>query len=789
VTDGAPSNSDRDGREPPPVTGFFAFPAVPADIGSTIRGALELLKERFGVDSLQSWEQNDVAGRFISDPIFQAIRTTNYLLADVTRLNFNVTYEIGFAIGARRRVVLVRNAAITGEDDLIREIGLFDTLGYKTYTNYTTLAEIVRHLTDIEPLPLRTEVNRKAPVYVVSPRDKTDAEIRVTSRIKKAGLKYRSFDPQEHLRLSAADAISNVAESFGVVVPLLSSNRVEHKVHNIRAAFVAGLSAGMEKTTCLLQFGNDPVPLDYRDLVKVCATLDHINTHIAEFAPLITEQFQYNVEISGDSNVPWLAAVTLGQSAAENEFAELPRYYIEIDEYQRAKRGEIQVVTGRKGSGKTALFGTLRDHLRRERQRIVLDLKPEGYQLLEFMAIIRGLEQASREHVISAFWEYLLLLEIANKLVQKDREAHLYNPAIVNLFKKLEQEYVHAAYTAEGDFAERMTTLTKRIASAYSNVIGKGTDLGVLSQAQLTNIIYTHNVASLRDCLIEYLQHKRGVWILFDNLDKGWPAHGIRFDDLVIVRSLLDALGKISRSFQNHDVECHGIIFLRNDVFELLLDSMPDRGKIARANLDWTDAELLRELLRRRIVANESISGNPSFDEVWSKLCESHIDGVETSQYLIDRSLMRPRALLDLVNYCRSHAVNLRHDKILADDIRCGEATYSTEMADLINYEIRDVFPEAAGMIYELLGESAWIEQSKLIELLRGKGLGDNQIDVAIDFLLWYGVLGILRDNAEPAYIYDMQYSAQRMRSSLAKQKRPTFQVNPAFWAGLEIRS
>lgn len=771
------------------LSGFFAYPSSPVEIGTTAMDALHVLESRHGYTGLESWEQNDIAGRFIADPIFEKIQAADYLLADVTRLNFNVAYEIGYAIGRKRRVILVRHAALRGDDDLTREVGIFDTLGCKPYSNSTDLARLVLTIGDVQSLPIRADqLNRRAPIFVVSPRDKTDSELRITSRIKKARLQYRSFDPQEQARLSAADAIRNVAESFGVVIPLLSTNRAESRVHNLRAAFVAGLAAGMEKTTCLLQFGNDPVPLDYRDLVKVCSNLDHINAHIADFAPLITEQFQYDVEIDVDLEMGWLESISLGQSAAENEFQELPRYYIEIDEYQRAKRGEVQVVTGRKGTGKTALFGRLRDHLRRDKQRIVLDLKPEGYQLLEFMTVLDRLGQASREHVISAFWEYLLLLEIANKLMQKDQEAHLYNHTIADLYRELEREYLHSDYAGEGDFAERMMNLTTRIATDYATAFGGVDDPGVLSQAQLTELIYKHDLPNLRECLTSYLKEKNGVWILFDNLDKGWPAHGVSADDLVIVRGLLDAMSKIGRSLQRNEIECRGIVFLRNDVYELLLDSMPDRGKIARANLDWTDPDLLRELLRRRIVANDAVQGDPAFEEIWSRVSVSHIDGDETSQYLIDRSLMRPRGLLDLVNCCRSHAANLRHDKILEADIRSGEEVYSTELLESISYEIRDVFPAAAGLVFELLGESAWIEQTRLVQILSNTGLGEDDIDRAIDFLLWYGVLGIVREDAEPAYIYDMQYSAQRMRTVLSKQEKPTFQINPAFWAGLETK-
>ena len=103
-------------------------------------------------------------------------------------------------------------------------------------------------------------------------------------------------------------------------------------------------------------------------------------------------------------------------------------------------------------------------------------------------------------------------------------------------------------------------------------------------------------------------------------------------------------------------------MFIRNDVFELLADESPDRGKESKVSLDWTDKDLLREFLRRRLVYNEIT--NENFEDSWNSISISHIRGVNSADFLIERSLMRPRNLLSLVNYCKSNAVNLQHKKI-----------------------------------------------------------------------------------------------------------------------------
>jgi hypothetical protein len=62
------------------------------------------------------------------------------------------------------------------------------------------------------------------------------------------------------------------------------------------------------------------------------------------------------------------------------------------------------------------------------------------------------------------------------------------------------------------------------------------------------------------------------------------------------------------------------------------------------ATLDWSDADMLREMLRLRLVSNLAESErNKDFFTIWRQICESHYAGEESSAYLIDRSMMRPR--------------------------------------------------------------------------------------------------------------------------------------------------
>jgi hypothetical protein len=307
-------------------------------------------------------------------------------------------------------MVLIKNRNLKGNDRLTRETGIFDTIGYQPYSNSEDLAKFLSELHDFVPLPLKQALpNKNAPVYLIAPREKTESEIRLFSRVKKeARLFFRSFDPQEHGRLSVRDAIDNVSASLGVILPLISSNRIDSEVHNFRCAFIAGLSHALGCETLILQAGEDPVPLDLRDAVSIYSSPESIDRHIAAFAPRITERLQEaDQQEFAELQTP-ITTLFLGASAAENEFLDLSRYYIQTDEFQRVIRGELQVIVGRKGSGKSALFFQVRNKLRSNKQNVVLDLNPEGFQLRKLKVLVLDhLKEGTREHTVTAFWEYL----------------------------------------------------------------------------------------------------------------------------------------------------------------------------------------------------------------------------------------------------------------------------------------------------------------------------------------------------------------------------------------------
>ncbi|EJK81431.1 P-loop ATPase, Sll1717 family [Rhizobium sp. AP16] len=764
---------------------FFAYPSSEPEVTKTIQEAQKVLSSVKPSLSLHLWQQNEICGIPLTDPIFEHIRECDFLVADITSLNFNVTFEIGYAIGQGKRAYLTRNTNFKRDASTIDKIGIFDTLGFESYSDSEGLSKLLQKFGNDSAMPLRRLLNTKAPVYVLRTPQSNQAMLSVIARIKKARLGFKGYIPDDEPRLSAPKAIDDVAASFGVVVPLLAAQFADADVHNIRAAFVSGLALGMGKITTILQPRGGPAPLDVRDIVKTFDRPEDISNIIGEMALDITEKLQADDPLplpKGD----FLAELRFGDAVAENEFQTLGEYYLRTDQYQRATRGDVNLVVGRKGAGKTALFSQVRNIKRSNISNIVVDLKPEGYQLIRLKEdVLDYLAEGAKTHLITALFEYVFYLEICYKVLEKDADRHLRDNNLYDPYCRLQAVYETGA-AGEGDFSERLLGISQNLVDTFQSKFGaeKGQRLNA---AQVTELVYKHNIREVRDTLSAYLKFKGSVWILFDNLDKGWSSHGLTSGDILILRGLIDAARKIQHQMQAHEHDFHSVVFVRNDVYQLLVESSADYGKESRATLDWTDSDLLREVLRKRLVSN-SLPADTPFEKVWSQICISHYQGEETSQFLIDRSLMRPRNMIKLLAHCRGFAVGMGRPRIDETDLVKGLRAYSLDLITEADQELTDILGVDTSLIYHFIGEGKTFTQGRIAELIVASGIPADRVDDVLRFMVYYGFLGIHTQDNGVKYIFDVGYDMKLMQVLISKAGADvSYALSPAFDAGLNF--
>ncbi|MFZ6731174.1 P-loop ATPase, Sll1717 family [Undibacterium sp. Ji42W] len=772
---------------PDPHLVFVAYPSRDQNLLTVIREGLARASAKLNSIRFEPWEFNDVVGTPIISPVINKIEQSSFIVADISYLNLNVVYEIGYAIGKKKRVFLIRHTGTAGDKDLANRVGIFDTVGYAEYSDSDALAYRLTGYIEQKPLEFTGIIDNKAPVYVVEPPQKGDAATMMTSRLKKTRYRYRSFNPSEDSRLSATDAIKQVSSSAGVMVSFESDAREWANVHNIRTMFVAGLADGMEKPCLILAPAGFTVPLDVRDDAKHYTHPDDIAEHVASFALELTEHLQL-VETPLKASLNSLQNMTFGDPTAENEMTTLGAYYMQTEQFTRAVRGEVNLVVGRKGAGKTALFLQLRDRIRADKRNVMVDLKPEGYQLIKLKEdLLSYLTEGARQHLITAFWEYLLLLEVTYKVLEKDRTTHKHNHEIYEKYLDLEATYKVENFSSEGDFSERLLGVSNRIASSYRARFGEVPDVK-LTVEDVTSLVHAHDIRLLRKKLSDYLNTKQSVWILFDNLDKGWNTRGVDEIDIIVLRCLVEAGRKIEREMRKNEHELYCVIFVRNDVYELLMKGSADYGKDMRAVLDWTDPDMLREMLRLRLVSGmNEVDSNVTFEKIWRDICVSHYHGEDTSAYFIERSLMRPRNVLKIFAHSKGFAINFNHSKIEESDIEKGIKAFSQDLLIELDHELSDVCPDVPDLLYHFIDQPSEVSKFDLMSTLTSGGVGADQLEKVFIFLLYYGVIG-LKTETGVQYIFDVSYDSKILTTRaqrLGENARYVF--NPAFWDALGI--
>jgi hypothetical protein len=272
---------------------LFLYPAEPKIISETIEAAAK--KHSVAQDGRKwiTWRDLGVSGQIIFCRICKAMRATEFIVADVTNLNFNLLFEIGFAVGLGVPVLPVRDTSYIKDERIFSELGLIDNLGYLDFQNSDELTDKIATCERPTPvIPTAQPVERERPLYVIKSPYQSEGMVRLMSAVKKSGLRFRSFDPKESARLSFHEAFRSVSSSHGVIMHLMAPDRRGAVVHNARCAFVAGLGLAQEKRVLLLQETVVPQPIDYRDVVRCYESPTQVQELLLPLIKSVVEMLQ-----------------------------------------------------------------------------------------------------------------------------------------------------------------------------------------------------------------------------------------------------------------------------------------------------------------------------------------------------------------------------------------------------------------------------------------------------------------------------------------------------------------
>ena len=334
-----------------------------------------------------------------------------------------------------------------------------------------------------------------------------------------------------------------------------------------------------------------------------------------------------------------------------------------------------RIIAGRTGAGKSALLSRIEEF-----EENVIRIKPESL----------ALTYISNSNVINFFtevgvkmdifyrllWRHIFVVEVLKARFNITEETKLgFLNALWQIVPKKKQheralEYLKKwgkSFWKETEYRVRevTSTLEKELTGSVSGTLPNVAKLSSSAARKLTeeqreevihraqevvNRVQIAELSRVIDLLDEVLlsDDKRKYFIIIDKLDEDWVEDRLRFR---LIRALIEATLDFSQ-IRNLKI----IVALRNDLLDRVYRYTRDPGfqeekyRTSTLQIKWSHDQLI-ELLDRRIdlLVREQYTNQKA---TYENLLPKKIGKRKTIDYLLDRTLMRPRDIIQFFNAC-----------------------------------------------------------------------------------------------------------------------------------------
>lgn len=790
------------------ATGFFAYPSIPKDRSEIMEKAVSIVnreksRTKFRVVSWASMSKR--SARIISN-ILEEIEMAQIFIADISGLNYNVLFEVGFAFGRKKKLILFIQGFSSRErkDDLI-ELELINGLYINTYQNSEELAELIlNNIGDCQPEILKYGVNltenpnQNMGLFL---KGYANHEIGLSAlkAFKECFNKVNVDDWVEDSEQNLRWYVTEIVKSSGIAALFVDAKWDNSKKINARFSFLCGLAAALDKRVLMIGLPEFNTPLDYKDILTIPKTALLAETETKKYfqscgislSPTVQE---LTPDIGKDENANNLSNfnefdkqlvlldINIGNSIAENEEEELSEYFIRTGPYMKALNATQAVIVGSKGSGKTANFFRLRDDFKRHPKNIVCEIKPSDYKMERFLNAIRSLDQANglEGHIIENVWKTIIYCEVIGIFSNELKERLVVvgqtdNEQKLVAFAKKHSDLINCPFEKKLEIASKWLEEESFDADNFSKKIHDG----FLSEA--------------RRVLLPLITKRSKAIILLDNLDKAWAVDS----DLDLqAKVVLNLLGINRRLKSDFEIEVSLLVFLRRNIFEYILNRFarePDKLITESLELIWDDGEMLLRVLEERFKkVITRWGGTGPNQEVWSTFFCHEVEGVPIKIWLYQHIMPRPRDLIHFVQKAIEWAINRGHTEIQEVDLLAAQKSYSAFALEQIIAEYKAEEPWIVETLRMFTGALCHITYDDLEALLYQTITSEIEITRAVIFLVSVGFLGVKIDDTEDVFEFVTDLQSSRTLASLVKnsshRKRFVFKIHPVFYNHLRIR-
>ena len=528
--------------------------------------------------------------------------------------------------------------------------------------------------------------------------------------------------------------------------------------------------------------------------------------------------------------------ITIGALAAEEDAAFLKDCFVDTGLMNsiRDMSDFRRIILGRTGAGKSALF----IHLAEMSETIVISPDELAIGHLCNSDLLNQLNDTgiSLLPLYKLLWKHVFVVEVLRARHQQLREGesapgfwrNLLNSFSKNAKEQTNKEALQYLSQYGDNFWQtteyRVKEITEKVEQQIKADIGaqlgpgkfgvggsKGSSTEMKSALEqvgkdFVKAIQIKKLTEAVKWLAEDTEGQPPLFIIIDGLDEDWAEMGLRYE---LIRALIDT----AREFKvvgNVKI----LIALREDLFESVLTHTSEAGfqreKYMQLchELRWTRDELKAVVETRvnKLIRDAYTTSKVRIDDLMEPVI-----GVPGVQYLIDRTLLRPRDIIAFFNQCIKQTAD--NPKITRHIILAAEPGYSTgrlaaladewkavepltsQAAELLrgrksNLRVREITEDQITEFSQTLYMNHWSEKSPIGEM--AKKHCEHPDDMSADavrraFVNFFYKIGLIGVKPVAQEKYHWSSEGPPTMEHLEVTENCGIRIHKAFWRALNI--
>ena len=399
---------------------------------------------------------------------------------------------------------------------------------------------------------------------------------------------------------------------------------------------------------------------------------------------------------------------TIGAASAEDDTEFLKTCFVETGNYENLKDQQNirQIVLGRTGSGKSALF----EHLKHEEEERVISIEPDNLALnyVSNSSMIKYFSDlgVNLDPFYKLLWRHVLTVEVLRKHFgthSNSEEGGLWNKIIQRFAKQTTKdkkakqavEYLRKwgeKFWEETEYRvkEITTTLERELRSEFGIKLDKfkigasSEEKKILSDEEKTQVVNRaqhvvsqaqvqdlHQVMNLLESMLS--DRQKYYYVLIDRLDEDWIEEKLRYR---LIMALMDSLKEISRV-----PNVKGLVAIRHDLIERVFNLVRAPGfqeekyQSLYLPMRWSSEQII-EVLDKRVDALVARRYQKGKVVTHRDLLPKQIDKMPIKDFITART-QRPRDVIGFFNKCIEVAEG--KPQLNVDTLKRAEGEYSRQ--------------------------------------------------------------------------------------------------------------